>query len=113
MSQMSFDLARAKRDAGMTQALDHAEEVNEGWKHDAYTFLLRFAQRTANFISEDVSGAHEKAGLPQPPTKRAWGALYIKAQREGVIAQDGYGRSRLRHASICPRWRSLWFKEAA
>jgi hypothetical protein len=110
---INFEAARAARDAGMRQALDHAEAANDGWKHEAYTFLLQFCRSHAEFISEDVSDAHERLGYPQPPTKRAWGALYTKAAREGYIAQCGMGRSRLRHASICPKWRSLVYRGAA
>lgn len=115
MSQLAinFEQARAKRDAGMALALDHAEAVHDGWKNEAYTFLLAYAKQNLSFISEDVSDAHVAAKLPQPPTKRAWGALYLKAAREGAIEQCGMGRSRHRHASICPRWRSLIYRGAA
>lgn len=110
---IDFEAAREARDRGMQQAVDHAERVHDGWKNEAYTFLLKFCRMHEHFISEDVSDAHEAAGLPQPPTKRAWGALYQKAAREGYMVQDGLGRSRLRHASICPRWRSLVYRSAA
>jgi len=96
----------------MRTALEHAERVHPEWKNEAYTFLVQFAQSHAEFISEDVGDAHEKAGLPQPPTRRAWGALYQKAAREGYIVQCGLGRSRLRHASVCPRWKSLVFNRS-
>lgn len=110
---LNFDQACAQRDVGMELALEHAEAVNEGWKDEAYSFLVAFAKYNRDFISEDVSDAHVAAQLPQPPTKRAWGSLYRRAARDGVIEQCGMGRSRLRHASICPRWRSRIFGSAA
>lgn len=110
---LDLESARAARDAGMRQALEHAEAVHADWKTHAYTFLVQYAKSHAEFISEDVGDAHERAGLPQPPTRRAWGSLYQKAAREGYIAQNGYGRSRMRHASICPRWLSLVYRSAA
>jgi hypothetical protein len=33
--------------------------------------------------------------------------VYQKAARNGIIVRDGAGVSLRRHASICPRWRSL------
>lgn len=105
--ELNYSAARIARDAGMQRALDHAERVAPEWKHQAYTFLIAYAKTHAEFISEDVGDAYEAAGLPMPPTRRAFGALYVKAAREGFIKQCGLGRSRLRHASVCLRWRSL------
>lgn len=102
-------MARAARDAGMQQSLDHAEAVYEGWQDEAYRFLERYARSHAYFISEDVSDASKAADMNQPPTDRAWGSLYRRAAKDGLIVQDGCGRSRRRHASICPRWKSLLF----
>lgn len=110
--EINYTAARAKRDEGMTRALEHAERVSPEWKHQAYNFLITYAKTHSEFISEDVGDAHDAAGYPQPPTRRAWGSLYTKAAREGYITQCGLGRSRLRHASVCPRWRSLVFNRS-
>lgn len=112
MQQLTLDhaLASAEADAGMKAALDHAEREVEKWGELAYLFLEQFCRRNRTFISEDVSGASKSWGLIQPPTDRAWGAVYRRAIRSGLIAQDGTGRSLRRHHSICPRWRSLVFK---
>jgi hypothetical protein len=91
----------------MQQASDHAEEANRGWNDRAYAFLKAYAERHDSFISEDVSDAAIAAGEPQPPTLRAWGTVYRRAIKDDVIIQTGAGRSRRRHASICPRWGSL------
>lgn len=109
MTQLAidFDAARQHRDAGMARAAEHAERVCDGWAEQAYAFLVTFAKRTDLFISEDVSDASKAEGLPQPPTDRAWGSVYRRAIKAGVIVQDGSGRSRRRHCSICPRWRSM------
>lgn len=106
---MTLD-AIAERDAGIQQAADHAEEARPGWTDRAFAFLKTYAERHDSFISEDVSDAAIAAGEPQPPTLRAWGAVYIRAVRDNVIIQTGSGRSRRRHHSICPRWGSLIFK---
>jgi hypothetical protein len=108
-----FQHAEAERDFGMLRAARHAEETHLHWNDRAYAFLVEFAKRNASFISEDVSDASKKVDFPQPPTDRAWGSIYRKALKNGVIIQTGSGRSRRRHASICPRWGSLVYRVAA
>lgn len=104
-----FELAEseAQRDAGMKLAADHADAAHVGWHDRAYEFLVEFAKHHDNFISEDVSDAAILADEPQPPTLRAWGTVYRRAVKNDVIIQIGAGRSRRRHASICPKWGSL------
>jgi hypothetical protein len=102
--------AQRMRDEGMRLALEHAELIEDHWGEIAYAFLVAYAQRTSLFISEDVSDASKAdTAFPQPPTDRAWGSIYKRAIRAGIIVQAGAGRSRRRHASICPLWRSTLF----
>ena len=108
-----FEHAAAERDIGMQRAARHAEAVHMHWNDQAYDFLVGFARSHKEFISEDVSDASKKADFPQPPTDRAWGSVYRKALRNDIIIQVGTGRSRRRHASICPRWGSLVFGKVA
>lgn len=101
-----FELCEQEARAGMARAMNHAESESPGWAETAYAFLREFAARaTDGFISEDVSDASKRAGMAQPPTDRAWGAVYRRALAAGVIVRDGSGRSRRRHGSICPKWR--------
>lgn len=107
--------------AGMARALDHANAAtldalgkdDLSWGDLAYAYLLRYARAHEEFISEDVSYASRLWGMIQPPTDRAWGAIYTKAARHGYIIQVGAGKSRRRHGSICPRWRSLIYQAPA
>lgn len=111
---LDFETARAQRDAGMSQAVQHAEDVCPKWGDRAYEFLCDFAKRHTSFISEDVSDATKlDPSFPQPPTDRAWGSIYRRAAKDRLIVQEGLGRSRRRHASICPRWRSCIATNAA
>lgn len=102
--------AAAARDLGMLRASLNAENKHLGWNERAYAFLEMYARMHKDFISEDVSDASKEASFPQPPTDRAWGSVYRKAIRDGLIIQIGSGRSRRRHASICPRWGSLIYR---
>lgn len=91
------------RNQQIALALDHA---GEAWADEAYAYLVNFARSHQSFISEDVSDQWIADGKPMPPTLRAFGAVYRRAQSARLIVMDGHGMSR-RRSSICPRWRSL------
>ena len=44
------------------------------------------------FLIEEVREKAEGCGLPVPPSRRAWGAIVIKAKRIGIIKRVGYGQ---------------------
>jgi hypothetical protein len=98
--------AEQARNEGMQRAVDHAEIESPDWAQHAYEWLELFVAAHAEpFISEDVSDATKlDEGFPQPPTDRAWGSIYRSAVKRGLIRLAGTGRSRRRHASICPLW---------
>lgn len=89
------DRARAKRDAGITKAVNHADAVRTNWSLEAYKHFCAFAQRSkrrANrtFLTEEVRQYAERQGLPPPPDGRAWGGVTVKLVREGLIRSCGY-----------------------
>ncbi len=98
--------AEALREAGMAAAEAHAEREHMGWGDLAYAFLVRYCRAHQTFVSENVSEAGRQWGLIQPPTDRAFGPVYRRAIRNGIIRQVGYGVSLRRHKSICPLWES-------
>lgn len=101
------EIARARHEAeeGMRRALDHADDVCPRWSDNAYTFLCNFAARqSAPFTGEDVTRASIEWGLIQPPTTRAWGSLYRRAQNEGLIVWvDNDGKRA--NGNATPRYR--------
>lgn len=111
MQQGIIDMAdaRAKRDAGMLQAMHHAQDEDAEWPDVAYAFLVRYARTHEFFMGWECTAEANRLGYGSPTTSKSWGALYTKAQREGVIAKFGSGNDPHRHASICPRYRSLVF----
>lgn len=102
----SLQNAEELAQAGMDRALANAEARHRDWSDIAYDFLVQYAREHESFISEDVSDQSREVGFPQPPTDRAWGSIYRRAQRANIIYQSGTGRSRRRHNSLCPMWRS-------
>lgn len=79
------------RDAGIEKAITHANETNDNWSERAYRFLLDFIKTRNVFMCEDVRAASMR-NVPEPPSKRAWGAIILKAAKSGMIIQSGYNK---------------------
>ncbi len=112
-STIDFAAARADRDAGMSQAFDHAQRVDDTFGQRAEAFIYSYARSHRQFISEECTAAAERVGLVSPADSRAWGAPFQRAARNGVIRKAGYGISQRRHLSPTPLWQSLVYGEAA
>lgn len=90
------------RDAGMARAIEHAEDVAEGWGDRAYRYVERFAQIGGEFRTEQVRQFAEKNGLEKPPHDRAWGSVIAKAARRRLILLVRYEPCRNPKAHSCP-----------
>ena len=109
-----MDMARAKRDEGMGRALDHAEREVATWGALALDYLRWYAETHDRFPAWFVTQAAELCKeVPTPPTPKAWGSIFTRAAREGVIRKDGYRADPNRHANPCPVWASLIYKKEA
>lgn len=116
--QLTIDFAAAKaaRDAGIQAATDHADAVSPKWSDVAYGYLHNFACTAESFTSEDVrTAAYASEAVPTPPNERAWGGVFMRAARNGVLLRDGYDTARdpKVHCNVVTRWRSLVFQGAA
>lgn len=108
MTQMTLDFARRQRDRGMGQAELGAVNACEDWPDLALSYLRLYAtQHPDRFTAEDVLEAADKWGLMVPPNDRAWGPVFLRAAKQGLIRKDGTGVCRKRHLSICVAWRSV------
>ena len=83
------------RDAGIQQAVDHAEQVEPGWSDLAYQFVLEFVNEYAprmgieEFLTEDVRAWAHNEGLSRPPSARAWGGVIRRAAIAKRIRSNG------------------------
>lgn len=75
------------RDQGIERAADHAERVREGWKDMAFSAFHEYAKVNTDFTTEQVRLASPQ--VPEPPDKRAWGHVALRAAREGVVEKIG------------------------
>ncbi len=106
--------ARVAREHGMQQALDHAERKVDNWGDVAMAFLHGYALSHDRFAGWMVTREAELTKAVQtPPTGKAWGSIFTKAARIGIIKKDGYAQDPNRHANPCPVWKSMVYKEAA
>lgn len=103
--------AWAAGEAGATRAADHAERVDPGWKDAALDALVRFAAeaRGVPFMVEDVREYAEEHGLEPPPLQCAWGAVVLRAKREGYVVRAGVGTTRRgpAHAKLGALWTAV------
>lgn len=81
--------SQQNRDKGIEQSLNHANEVHSEWSVKAYNFLLKFIQSNDEFMTEQVREA-SKDEVPEPPSKRAWGGIIVKARSKGLIERIGF-----------------------
>jgi len=77
------------KDIGINRALENAESKNKGWGAIAYGFLLEYIKKNKTFLAEDVSNASYGI-VPEPPSKRAWGAIFVMAKKNNIIKKAGY-----------------------
>lgn len=88
-----FDNGVYLRDRGIEASKENADMKIDKWSSRAFELLNIFIQRMPNddlFMAEDVRLFASKEGLEEPPSKRAWGYVIVKAARSGLIVSAGY-----------------------
>jgi hypothetical protein len=104
-------LAWEGAEEGAERAADHAERVEPGWKDAALHYFRLFAvlNRGTTFLTEDARLYAEGCGLGQPPDKRAWGSVALRAKRDRIVESLGYENTSRGPSHACPRtaWRAI------
>jgi hypothetical protein len=106
MNHPNLTQAMAERDRGQSQALSHAERVEPEWGDTAYRWLSHYVagEKGLQFTSFLFISWCELNDFPMPPTPKAFGAIFTKAARNGLIRKVGYRPHPLRHASPSALW---------
>lgn len=87
------------RESGMQAAVGNADQANPGWSERALDCVQRFPDGGKEFLAEDVRAwAHKSEGLEEPPSKRAWGSVIVKARKLKIIHNAGFGKVKNPHA---------------
>ena len=106
MTQLAIDFSRAERNEAMQRAVDAADGRVPKWSDVALEYVRLYAiqHRGERFIGRDVTQAAKAYGLESPANDKAWGAVLMRAAREGVIRKVGYAQDRNRHLSPVPEY---------
>jgi hypothetical protein len=111
VNQASLDFSgKDLRDMGMAQAIGHAESVDPNWPESAHQALIRFiGSHRGEFMAEQVREFAAKTGLSQPPHLRAWGSVFLRAARAGLIRRVGFGQvtNPKAHCANAAVWRAV------
>lgn len=107
----SREAARKARDDGIGRAVDHADRVHPSWADQAFDVLADYLTigaiaAGAGFTSEDVRDHADRLALPEPPHLRAWGGVFQRAARGGLIVKSGVTEARAArvHCGIITVW---------
>lgn len=90
--QLNIDFAKKARDEGIDTAVAHADRVVDFWSVDAYEAFknwLRAKEMGETFLIEDFR-ADVAQTLEDPPSRRAFGFIPIRAAKEKLIQRVGY-----------------------
>lgn len=96
--------AERRRDRGMALAAEAQERARHGWGQIAYEALIALARRQELIHVDDI------VPLVAPPEHpNAWGAVWLRALRAGVIEHTGQmrvSRQPQKHLHRYPLYRS-------
>lgn len=108
-----FDHAQAKeneairlRDRGMSIAADAQESAAPDWAGRAYAAIVGIARGRPTIHVDDVLEVFQE----EPHHPNAWGAVWMRAIREGDIERTGTVRPSTdpkKHSHLYPIYRSL------
>lgn len=96
--------ARRKADDGMSRSVAHADRVEPAWSERAILWVIIYARYHAEFMAEDARAHAHAGGLPNPPDRRAWGAVFKSAARAGHIVKIGYAPAKSSNLSPKVLW---------
>lgn len=90
-AQLNIEYAKKARDRGIERAENHANQVHESWSDKAYALLKEFIriQPKTSFLAEDFRMSVTDL-LPAPPHNRAYGGIFMRAAKAGLIERLGY-----------------------
>ena len=105
-NQTNLFTGQELRDRGIKQSEDNANDKHENWSQQAYDFLLIYIKFHHQFLAEDVRTDSNFLGVPEPPSKRAWGGIIVRAKKAGLIKSIGFRSVKNPKAHCTPA--TLW-----
>lgn len=89
--QIPLDLhaAMERAEQGIESSAEHANKVESEWTGQALGMLCAIGAEMPDFTVEEVREIAEARGLPDPPDKRAWGAVTRRALHKKRMVPTG------------------------
>lgn len=96
------------RDEGIKMSVENADKTIKNWSEKAYDFFINYIKDKEFFMTEDVRVASEDL-LETPPSNRAWGAVTVRAKKEGLIESAGFSavKNPKAHSTPATLWKVL------
>ena len=111
MIEVQANLGEFLKNEGMDAAVINANRHCNKWSERAYNVLIYFLTKstTDTFMTEDLRAFAVDMGLEEPPSKRAWGSIIVKAKKEGLIEFMGYDQvnNPRAHKANAARWQAV------
>lgn len=102
---IDFDAAIARRELGIQQSAEHANQAEDEWTGQALALLTAFALQVGRpFLIEEARAYAEVNGLPAPPDARAWGYVARKAYAKKRIDKVGFAPAASSNCSPKVQW---------
>lgn len=106
--QMTLEEGVAQRDEGMRQVATAAKSKDPLFAGQAYAMLSLYAATNhGTFTADDVIEFARSKGCIAPTTDKAWGPVFMRARKLGLIAFVGWEDSPKRHSSPGRVWRRV------
>lgn len=105
MMQLTIEDAIRTADRVISATAAKADREYEGWTTLAYAYLKAYIRKHPEFWSWELRDAMKAEGYAMPSELRAWGAVYKRAQREGLIRKgEQVKRDPHRHGTMTAGW---------
>jgi hypothetical protein len=106
------DLGRDLGHRAAEQAAKHADRVSQNWSDRALEVLRNYCLRNRDVMAEDVRQAAADQGFPEPPERRAWGAVMLRGKSAGLIKHAGFTTAKdpRVHSNPVGIWKSLIYQ---
>lgn len=101
-NQSKLAMARAMGQQAGEECLSKAEKIAAGFGQNAYDFIVALVAtmpRRKRVTGEQLVDAAERAGI-KPHDSRAYGPIFQRLIRDGVIRRVGVGFRRKGHGTI-------------
>lgn len=97
-----------RRDQGIKAAVEHAdaEQSNPKWSEQAYAYAVMMIVRRGYkpFLIEEIVLAAARDGVPEPPSRKAWGGVARRLAKDGVTRKMGFAAAATSNTSPKVLW---------